>query len=168
MRGSSKPCPGCGKVKLGRPAKEVCLHCKRLLERGEWLESVVSKMGDDEITVALGKHAYCNEYIHSHSGVGPKLQDTFQRIARTSSRPAAGWLTEFELLGKILAGFRSYAIMSRPLAEAIRDLRVEVEEALNAEYECGKADGHDLLLRLASGEISTSAFDAVANKGRNK
>lgn len=44
--------------------------------------------------------------------------------------------------------------MLRCHASAIRDLRVVVLEALELEYECGKSDGHNLLMRLANGDLS--------------
>jgi hypothetical protein len=50
--------------------------------------------------------------------------------------------------------------MAKPLAEAVRDLRNAVVDALDAEYEAGKAAGHNLLLRLADGDLSMNDFDA--------
>lgn len=158
-RGSSKPCPGCGKVKLGRATKEVCRDCRFLLDRAIWLEEALSKMGDDEIVVAFGDHSHWNEYIYSHSGAGRNLMDDFQRVARAGSRQATTLIAEFELLGKVEGGGHSYAIMLRPLAEAVRDLRVAVSEALEKEYSKGKADGHNLLMRLADGDLSVNDFD---------
>ena len=165
-RGSKKPCPGCGKIRPDRPAKEVCAHCKRLIERATWLETELSKVGNDEIIVRYGIRYYQNEYIHTHSDSGRTLMRLFQSIAVSGSRISTSTDAEFELLGKIdNYGFGgSYAVMSRSLAEAIRDLRIAVVSALKSEYEEGKKDGHNLLVRLASGELSMSDFDTEVDR----
>ena len=172
MRGSSKPCPGCGQVKLGRPAKEVCLDCKRLLERAEWLENELVEMAKGKVTVAFAQQSHWNEYIYTHSGKGRGLMEIFFRLARGGAsspvtRKALSDSAEIDnLLGRTDSGAPCHhVVMSAPLAEAIRDLRVAVQEALEQEYVAGKADGHNLLMRLASGEISTGAFDAKVNEG---
>lgn len=164
-RGSSKPCPGCGEVDSSRPAKEVCRACKHLLQRAKWLEEELSKLGDDKVVVKFGKLPHWNEYIHTKSDVGRGLMDIFQRLAEAGSCPSAVHSSEFRLLGKIdaFSGAR-YAVMLSPLAEAIRDLRVAVGEALKLEYEQGKKDGHNLLFRLASGDLSGNEFNAIADK----
>lgn len=160
MRGSSKPCPGCGKVKSWRPAKEVCKDCKNLLARAEWMEEKMSELGDDEIIVVYGKRAHWNEYIFSHSGDGRKLMDIFQRVAMAASVPSSVMSPEFSLLGKTEGmGAVEYAKMTRLLAEAIRDLRIAIGEALKAEYQAGKKDGHSFVKRLASGDLSINEFD---------
>ncbi|KKK69780.1 hypothetical protein LCGC14_2930600 [marine sediment metagenome] len=166
MRGSSKPCPGCGQVKLGRPAKEVCPDCSYLLARAGELEDILSEKVADKIVVAFGRESHWNKCIYTHSGVGRGLLAIFHRLAMAGSHPSATYGdAKFELLGSIDSGGRYYAAMPAPLAEAIRDLRVAVQEALEQEYVAGKADGHNLLMRLASGEISTGAFDAKVNEG---
>lgn len=48
--------------------------------------------------------------------------------------------------------------MPRLLAEAIRDLHIGTIDALELEYEEGKKDGHNLLVRLASGDLSPNEF----------
>lgn len=160
MRGSSKPCPGCEKTETSRPAKEVCRHCKNLLKHAAWMEAQMSKLADDEIVVRYGKRANWNEYIYSHSDEGRKLMDIFQRIAMAGSMPSVMFSAEFNLLGETEgAGAAQYAKMTRPLAEAIRDLRIAVCEALKAEYQAGKKDGHSFVMRLASGDLSINEFD---------
>ena len=165
-RGSSKPCPGCGEVKSHRPVKEVCHDCKRLLKRAEWLENELAGMAKDKITVGLGQRAYWNEYISTTgSDMGSELRAIFHRIARAGSIPATNSNSEFDLLGEPHQGARYYVAMPAPLAVAIRDLHVAVQEALKLEYEAGKSAGHSLLLGLARGELSAGEFDAITDKG---
>lgn len=158
MRGSQKPCPGCGGTKAYRKSDEVCTDCKSLLKRAQWMDEQLSKLGDDEVIVAIGQRSHWNAYIHSKSGKGRDLQEIFHRLALSASRPALAYHAEFELLGKIDNGGRMYVKMPRPLAEAIKDLRSAIQPALEAEYEAGKADGHNLLMRLANGDLSVNEY----------
>lgn len=147
-------------MKHFRPAKEVCKDCKNLLKRAEWMDAQLSTLEDDEIVIVYGKQAHWNEYISSHSGDGRKLMDIFQRIALAASASTSTHTAEFNLLGKTEGmGAVTYAKMARPLAEAIRDLRIAVSEALKLEYEAGKKDGLSFVRGLASGEISTKDFE---------
>lgn len=80
------------------------------------------------------------------------------RVVQAASRISLVCNAEFNLLGKIEAGGTSYAIMPRPLAEAIRDLYAMLQPALATEYAEGKRDGHNLLMRLASGDLAPNEY----------
>lgn len=165
-RGSSKPCPGCKKVALGRAAKDVCQVCEERLEKAERMERILSALSDDEIVVKFARFAHWNEYIYTKSGAGRNLMDMFQCVALAGSRPSVEFSSEFRLLGSIDSGGTAYAVMSHGLAEAIRDLRMAVGEALKLEYEQGKADGHNLLMRLASGDLSMNDFSVKTKEDK--
>lgn len=157
-RGSSLPCPGCGKVKSYRKSTEVCRECGALLRKAKWLEEQLAKLEGDEIIVSYGTYAHWNEYIYSHAGIGRDLMGAVFDIAEAASRPAMEYNSEFPLLGKIEPGGTTYAVMPRPLAEAIRDLYAMLGPSLKAEYEKGKKDGRNLLMRLANGDIAPNEF----------
>ncbi len=159
--GSKKPCPGCGEVVYGRAAKDVCSDCKSLLRRARWMEEQLSKLNDDEIVVSFGRVSHWNEYMYTQSGAGRDLMDDFQSVALAGSRPSLTSKAEFNLLGLIQSGAADYVVMSRSLAEAVRDLRKNVQDALRQEYAQGKKDGSNLLKRLADGDLAVNEF----NKG---
>ena len=173
-RGSSKPCPGCAQVKEWRPAAEVCGDCKITLARATWLEEQLALSASD-VLVVYGKHSHGNQYLRSQAhmpggreSAGRVLMEHFQKLARAASRPAPKTSdlqdgTHIEILGKPNSGGYAVSVegvMPESLATAIRDLRQAVEEALAAEYAQGKRDGHNLLLRLAEGDISATDFNA--------
>lgn len=162
--GSKKPCPGCGEVVYGRAVKDVCRKCEVLLERAGWMEEQLSKLDDDEIVVSFGRVAHWNEYIHTHSGVGRDLMDDFQRVALAGSRPSLTYKAEFDLLGPIEFCGAEHAVMFRSLAEAVRDLWKNVQNALQQEYKQGKKDGSNLLKRLADGDLAVNEFDVKIEK----
>lgn len=157
--GSKKPCPGCGQVKGGRSASKVCRECEVLLERAGWMEEQLAELDEDEIVVSFGKGAHWNQYIYTRSDTGRDLVDIFQRIANAGSRPALTYKAKFNLLGVIDAFGEKCVVMTEPLAEAIRDLRIAVQDALKLEYEQGKKDGQNLLRQLADGDISINDFN---------
>lgn len=156
--GSKQPCPGCGEVVYGRAVKDVCRKCEILLERAGWMEEQLSKLDGDEIVVSFGKRPHWNEFIYTHSSTGRNLSDILQRLANAGSRSTLTCNAEFNLLGKIEYSGGKYVVMSRDLAEAVRDLRVAVQDALKLEYEQGKKDGQNLLKQLADGDIAVNDF----------
>lgn len=163
-RGSSKPCPGCGKTSSYRKADEVCMSCKALLNSAaKWKQQLVMlESGADQIVVAIGKQSYWNEYIHDHirngKGYGRSLMDIFQRLALASSRPAVELEAEYKLLGKIDPGGTMHITMPRSLAEVIKELHQFIQPMLDEVYSAGKHDGHRLLMRLAEGDLSPNEF----------
>ena len=159
---SKKPCPGCKKIKLGRSANDVCDDCAQLLHKAEWMEKELSP-SDNEIVISFAKRSHWNKYLFTKAKTGQNLMDIFQRIAEAGSQKTTSQSTEFQLLGKI-DGWRSssdttYRTMSKLLAEAVQDLRIAVEQALELEYKQGKKDGHNMLIRLADGDLSINDFN---------
>jgi hypothetical protein len=136
-----------------------------LLERAAWLEEQLARLGDGEVVVSYGAQPHWNEYIYTHSGAGRQMMDMFHQLVKAGSRPSSTYNAEFPVLGKIegMVG-ASYIVMPRLLAEAVRELRTAVGDALKAEYEAGKRDGHMLLIRLAQGDISVNEFDATVER----
>jgi len=160
MRGqSTKPCPGCGQIGCYRKSNEVCNDCKLKIKRSEFLEKELTKLTDDEIIVTFGRASHWNKYLHTHSGAGRNLMDIFQRIAESASRESMIKKSDYVLLGKIDSFAEQYSVMPKKLADAIKDLRIDVEKAIEEEYKCGKKDGQNLLHQLASGDLSVNDFN---------
>lgn len=164
-QGSNKPCPGCNKVKPCRSAKDVCKDCQFLLAYATEVKERIASLSDDEVVVSFGDVWFANEYIYTRAGdidyhPGDSLRRLFWYVASFGSYPANVFNAEFELLGRDDGvSRRAYAVMSRPLAEAVRDLYAAVQVALKAEYEQGKCDGSNLLMSLARGDLSMNDFD---------
>ena len=66
-RGSSKPCPGCGEVRAGRPAKEVCVQCKRDLAEVKRLRQYLEAEENLEV-YRMGEAIHWNPRFYSHYG----------------------------------------------------------------------------------------------------
>lgn len=170
-RGSSKPCPGCGKIESWRPADEVCRECKQALKKIKDWEEQISKIGNDQIVVSFGLRDYWNQYIHDHVNhdvtddhIGRNIVSAFHRLALAASTPSLEYHAEFELLGE--AQGKQYVIMQRSIAEAIRDLFALMQPSIEAIYKSGKLDGHNLLMRLATGDLAPNEFmDVTEGKG---
>lgn len=164
-KGSNRPCPGCGRIVEYRKSDKVCQDCESKLKRVEFLEQQLSKLSQEEIVVAVGQCAHWNAYLYAHSaGYGRKLMDVFQRVADAGSRASMTRNAEYSLLGKIDSFGEKYIVMPRALADAVRELRTEVQNAMKAEYEKGKTDGHSVLMRLANGDLSMNDFDESLSK----
>lgn len=158
-RGTKKPCPGCGE-EVWRNVGDVCRGCRDALNRVEAIDAQLAELSDDEIIVYFGRNPHWNEYISAKAGTSRNLMDIFHRVAIAGSSPSLATYSEFALLGKTDGiSANVYAKMNRSLAEAIRELRVAVQDALKKEYETGKRDGHNLLIRLASGDLAMNEFD---------
>lgn len=160
-KGSQKPCPGCGEVRSNRRASEVCRHCEKDLAYARRVRQELAAAGE-AIIVSFGDRDYANEYIYTRDREsGPRLRELMFRLAKSTSVPVNVYHADVEnLLGKDDGpSMRVYASMKTETARVIPMLYKAIQEALRAEYEAGKADGHSLLMQLASGDLSISDFD---------
>ncbi len=165
-KGSQKPCPGCGEIRNYRRASEVCRQCEKDLVYARRVRQELAA-GGETIIVSFGDRSYANEYISTRDREsGPRLQQLMFDLAKSTSAPVDVYHAELEfLLGKDNgASMRIYASMKSETARVINTLYRAIQEALKAEYEAGKADGHNLLMRLASGDLAMNEFDKVVKK----
>lgn len=51
MKGSAKPCPGCGQIDTSRPANKVCADCAYLLKQAARMEEQLRSIAFDEVVV---------------------------------------------------------------------------------------------------------------------
>jgi len=163
-RGSKKPCPGCGEVKQGRQVADVCSDCGNLLGKSKWMEEQLSRVSDNEIVVSFGEQAHWNTGFYTRSHTGREILSILHHIVKSAAHPTLSQNPEFEMLGKIDYCGVSYGTMSKPLAEGLRDLYWTLNKAFKAEYEVGKKDGHNLLMRLADGDIGADEFYRITDK----
>lgn len=112
----------------------------------------------EEIVVATGQKSHWNKYLYSHSGHGRDVLGELHRVVLCAGRQVNSFDEQFSILGDIQPGAAIRVAMNRPLAEAIRDLRNVIQVALTEEYEAGKKDGHNLLKRLATGDLAVNEF----------
>jgi hypothetical protein len=161
IKGSQKPCPGCGEIRSNRRASEVCRHCKEDLAYARRVRQDLAAAGET-IIVSFGDRDYANEYIYTRdTESGHRLRRLMFELAKSVSVPANVYHADVKnLLGEDDgASMRVYASMKTETARVIPILYKAIQEALRSEYEAGKADGHSLLMQLASGDLSISDFD---------
>lgn len=158
-RGTRKPCPGCGESGW-RESNKVCGNCRRLLDLMEKIEKSENTK-PDEVIVSFAEAPHWNEYFYAYQvgEIGDDLRKSFFRLANAAiTRQTLELESEFDLLGKTSSYHPPRYVMSRNLAESIRDLHQMIQPMINAIYEKGKSDGHNLLMRLATGDIAPNQF----------
>lgn len=164
-RGSGKPCPGCGEVVEWRPADQLCQACKVLLARARAMAAELSRK-PDEVAVTFSSTPHLNKSIRVHGDsfavrTGEQLRKALVTIALQMSRRDFGdaevW---FDLLGRTEYGYAAGGayLMPRVMAEAVRDLRGLIATAIEQSYAAGRADGNNLLVRLAQGDLSPNDY----------
>ena len=160
-RGTYKPCPGCGENNY-RPTDDVCSTCRRTLDRARDFSDLQKSLPDGIVIVEYAPRAYWNEHIYTNGDMdkrlGSKIMEKFFDLAVACSTPTNNHNAEFELLGKMSSGSREWAQMQRAVAVQIRDLYKLIQQALKNQYEAGKQDGHNLLMRLAQGDLSANEW----------
>lgn len=162
-RGSKKPCPGCGKIDEWRPADKVCSDCQHLLKNAAKWEKQLSKITKDEAVVSFGEMYHWNQYIYTHinnvDNLSSQIMRQFHELCKAApTREAVNRPHEFTLMGKIEQYNAPKYVMPRRLAEAIKNLYDMLQPMIDKVYEAGKNDGHNLLRRLATGDIAPNEF----------
>ncbi len=164
--GSQKPCPGCGEIRSNRRTSEVCWQCEKDLAYAKRVRQELAAAGE-AIIVSFGDRDYANGYISTRDREsGNRLRELMFNLAKSVSVPANVFHADMEnLLGKDDgSSMRTYASMNLKTARVINILYGAIQEALKAEYEAGKVDGHNLLMRLASGDLAMNEFDKIVKK----
>lgn len=163
-RGTKTPCPGCGQVDSTRPASEVCSDCKTLLANAAKWEKQLSKVPKDEVVISFGEAYHWNQYLHTRDSKSSEaLMRQFHKLCKAATireTPTKNVKYEFTLMGKMdqTDWTSPKYVMSRELAEAIRDMYALLQPAIDAIYQKGKDDGHNLLMRLASGDLAPNEY----------
>lgn len=162
-----KPCPGCGKVSLSRPADQVCHDCKALIkEATEARARLAGELARKKLEAAVMPWQY---YTLPYLGSGDESKPfliAFLSIATDLSIPApAGYYTPQH---KDLVEGRSDArwggvgqvrLFAPAKLATLRTLYAGVKSLAAAREDCGKAEGRSLILGLAKGEVSLDQFN---------
>ena len=171
VRGSSKPCPGCGKVVSGRKPDEVCFLCREKLAKYDKLAAALGKTEND-VRVVYDDWCHLNGKVlwtyDEHNG---EFEGWLHRLVQAFSRPDTTKVTLDDIregrtptvvpvLGQSSgSGKPRHALLPKPLVELIIEIRQLIPAIVKSRYEAGKRDGQNLLLQLASGELSQRDFD---------
>lgn len=157
---TKKPCPGCGKVDRYREADKVCKSCQHLIKRAKDLQE--EEAPRDSVFVRFSAVHHWNEYIYTRGAFASEIiMKAFVRLALAASVPSLNEAWEdgdLYILGKLSSGSADRYLMNKEIAEAIKDLRFIAQDLIDSVYKKGKEDGHNLLMRLASGDISPNEY----------
>ena len=165
--GSSKPCPGCGEVDNRRKTTEVCRVCQDKLRKYDALQNALEKQNSEKVPVVFAKRNYQTQYFHimDKSDLNRQLQSAFHELARAATTNAVDYPGRDNLiyiLGggdySVYGGQSQYGYMPEKLAFAIKNLHELIQPSLDAAYSAGKQHGHNLLGRLATGDIAPNEF----------
>lgn len=170
MRGTTKACHGCGTAGAPRPVDEVCGRCRELLRAGaaagqekespgrlyrltaEW----PSFYSAGSSTVRLGKAIALVARAAMKPHRTPPYADQVCELP-----PAGGQVNYFSTYDERATTWRG----SRKFAEALQALDFEIREALSRAYAAGKQDGSNLLLSIASGEVTVNDLTRASLEG---
>lgn len=156
---TKKPCPGCGEVDIWRKADEVCRECKIKISRFDELEKETKKKS--EVFVYFGERYHWNKYIHTRGGLeSSDLMKAFHRLALAASKFSLNppHIKDGILILDKVEGVGIGRIMDKETAEAFLALHKMIQPLIDSVYESGKRDGHNLLMRLASGDLAPNEY----------
>jgi len=180
-----KPCPACHEVHPGRAADEVCYECKKLLEDGRKARQASARniQYEDRVFVHVPRHRHWfPSFYHGTADRDDTLRDLMADLIRLVTReeviehrPAsAEYLTgpEFSIhqIDRSQHFLPRYAgweddssaparTASREAVALIRGLYTAIGESRERAYKTGRAHGQNLLLQLASGDLTVKEFN---------
>jgi hypothetical protein len=163
MRRIKKPCPGCGEPDLYREPDKVCRECRRLLDRVKAIEISEAAGENNLVGVQFGERYHWNEYIYTRGDFESRvIMEAFFNLARAAAKPSLNSVNDYDkdilILGRYDRGGETRSLMDKGIAEAIRDLRELIDPLIDSAYKAGKEDGHNLLMRLATGDLAPNEF----------
>jgi len=179
------PCPGCREVNQYRRKEEVCDSCKKLLEQALALREWETRPdpGIEIIQVPEVTHGFPGFYAGRPRGLPSdserndprsRLQVLMAKLILQVSKPLRSdtWtgrqaiLTNESKIGRNLRweGFRDVRSISKVLVPIIRDLYDAIADALIETNEYARREGQNILLSLASGELSVEGFNETQIK----
>lgn len=151
-------------------ANEICDECKKIFEdytrvTEEWRK----RSRVDIMPVLAGSTPHWNDYYIirgdkiSSRDFAKELQIAFYNLAIAASKPSMS-LHNFNdtksLLGRTedFLSLEAHRLVKRDLGESIIALQKIIKPMLEEAYERGKQDGENLLMRLATGDITINDF----------
>lgn len=184
-RGTSKPCPGCGRENTHRPVDGVCSECEALLREAlAARERAAAQTERQRYRVPGADHAF-PAYRVSGTTLGTEgaIADQARRritLALAQLTLAAGPLhTEHRSNQEPVVFTREGAVrdwmgygearvldLAVPLAAALDALDQAIAQAMQASYMQGFATGRNLLLALSEGQVTADEFERRSLQGR--
>lgn len=165
MAKTRKPCPSCKEVyPWQRDADDICPNCQNDRKRLEYLEAEFSKINSETVQVYYQAAPHWNQYFYSHCGADTgELQKAFYALAESIVVPYTGDYQEggISLMGPGSGGgFRSgrRGLLRKDIAEAFIKLHQSIQPLLDAVHEDSFKQGHNLLMRLAAGDLSPNEY----------
>ena len=187
MGRSRKACPVCKETHiLGYDTeKGCCAACLKLLEKGREYEAQLTRKDAPSKLyrcnphgASIGYFPYCNQQVNKDLDT---LKTRLHSLLSMTSEIKLGWLTyeqsdiirdnpTEDITGTSSgSNFRSdYGCVkvTPEFADAMREIYQLLNRVLPAIYESGKQSGSNLLLQLASGELTVDQFNEKSSKSR--
>lgn len=172
MAKTRKPCPSCGIVRpWGREVDQICNICQNDRKRLAYLENEFAKINSETVMVYYNAASHWNQYFHTHAqgSDATVLQEAFYELAEAMGIPYTGESTkgEIALLGKGTGGGFSMGkrgLLRRDIAEAFVKLHQSIQPVLDAVHEASFAQGDNLLMRLANGDLAPNDYLQKKNR----
>lgn len=165
---TKKPCPACGEVHPHRSADDICSYCKRLIK--EALDTRKRLKEDSGLVPArLGDAHHWND-THYHNGRSEDIDETGRaiwRLAKAVTIPDPEHRADWDegLLGKVNGHEDSYVLVGKETGECLRRLNKSIHVIVENAYKNGFKDGHNLLSRLATGDVTINEFYSRSERG---
>lgn len=167
-RGCTKdPCPGCGSTGL-RKKDRVCQACADKLEHFDDLEKAAKERGEIKPFV-LKERAYALPYLH-HIKDDKELKEKFWNLSMLLSTPTkehAPYDERNPLQWWVFKPTNSMSgydwkitrLMDAAVATTMSEIYSGVAKGLHEAHAKGFAEGRNLLMSLASGNLTTDEFN---------
>lgn len=174
--GSSKPCPGCGRVHPRRKSTEVCMHCRDKLRAHDYLKEELRKLTEDKRLIKLASLSSYQERIGlpvrrlraDDRDYSVELMEVLWELANAIATPIVDQEDRYGLAHTALdplvlrsdgyTGAMFYK-MNKEAAKKLHELRQLLPEIAKACYDAGWRDGQALLVNVAEGKASINDYE---------
>lgn len=171
--GSSKPCPGCGKVVDTRRGTEVCYLCQIKLESYPNLQKELERINADKIYFKIGSQPHWNRYfLVNYAGwdnkdIASNLREAIFNVCMAGSTKAdkGDWTSGLpHIMSNKSTPYSSGGgdiarASSQEFFDSIQSLMEIVQKAVNVSYEAGQNDGGRFMVDIAEGKKSIQDYE---------
>lgn len=169
-----KPCAGCGETpRHGREKDKVCTDCARLIREARGAREKADNQKGAFAKVPRSFPSYSATYQRARywnsgpEGIGEAFRTAIVALATPSSAPRGN--ATAPLFDGVEYEYEPPVVEMGPEAvAAIRTLSARIQEAIADALQQGYDAGQDLLMSLASGEISAKELNESTIKGEDK
>ena len=176
------PWPCCGEPPesdFGRPKEGICLECRELIEAGKEAIARQQKAGAGTYGWCERAHwwpRYYGDYLFDDHETGEKLSDAMYEVVQAVTERSLR--TEYRQYGNMFldcqkthVGYQgmSSRVTANPTVRAkLNELDKQIRAALTSTYNEGKARGQNVILGLASGQMSLRDFEKHLNDRKDR